>query len=69
MNHSHLKNCRVVGNWESLLHLLPQNAIVAEVGVDTGKSSRKILQITHPKELHLIDINFGAPVHKIFPLK
>jgi len=52
----HVRNCVVMPSWESLLHRLPKNATVAEVGVDSGKSSRKILDITQPQRLHLIDI-------------
>lgn len=38
-----------------LLTLLPPNGIVAEVGVDQGDYSEKILTLNHPKRLHLID--------------
>ena len=38
-----------------LLHGLPKNAICAEIGIFKGDYSRKIMQICHPKMLHLID--------------
>lgn len=69
LSDAHLHSCRVVPNWESLLHLLPKNAVVAEVGVDTGRSSEKILRITRPEKLHLIDVRFGAAVHTLFSVE
>ena len=35
---------------------MPKNAIVAELGIDTGDFSKKIMTITNPKKLYLIDI-------------
>ncbi|MCA9770371.1 class I SAM-dependent methyltransferase [Candidatus Dependentiae bacterium] len=40
---------------EDLLHQLPKNGIVAEVGVQEGRLSEKILRICNPKKLYLID--------------
>jgi hypothetical protein len=37
------------------LQLLPKDAIGAEIGVWRGEFSRRILEIVHPQELHLID--------------
>jgi len=38
-----------------LLSHMPKGAIAAEIGVWEGKFSQKILTITQPRELHLID--------------
>jgi len=38
-----------------LLHLLPKGGVAAEVGVYRGGFSAEILQITQPRELHLVD--------------
>jgi hypothetical protein len=40
---------------ETLIASLPKNGIVAEIGVDNGDFSKKILELSEPKELHLID--------------
>jgi len=41
---------------EDFLKHLPKNAITAEIGVFKGQFSKHILEITKPKELHLIDV-------------
>jgi hypothetical protein len=51
----HIKNLRVVTTRFQLLMLLPSNGIVAEVGVDEGNYSQKILALNKPRKLHLID--------------
>jgi hypothetical protein len=38
-----------------MLDLLPKNGVCAEIGVDQGKYSKRILKRTNPKKLHLID--------------
>lgn len=43
-----------IGRRQLLKHL-PKNAICAEIGVWKGEFSRKILSVTRPKMLHLID--------------
>lgn len=55
LNQIHIKNLRILENREKLLELLPKNAIVAELGVDTGDFSRLIIKKTNPKKIHLID--------------
>ena len=37
---------------------MPKNAVVVEVGTQTGNFAEKILEITQVKELHLIDISY-----------
>ena len=39
-----------------LLKLMPENAVVAELGVESGIYAERIRQITKPRELHLIDV-------------
>ncbi|HTI89934.1 MAG TPA: class I SAM-dependent methyltransferase [Puia sp.] len=51
----HLKNCQVVANRETILHKMKKGGITAEVGVQEGNFSKLILEICHPRELHLID--------------
>lgn len=42
-------------NRETLLQLLPKNAVICEIGVAEGNFSQKILDHTQPQKLHLID--------------
>lgn len=51
----HIENTKLVPNRTVLLEYFPKNAEVAEVGVDEGRYSEKILNITAPRVLHLID--------------
>ena len=51
----HIKDLKVILNRENLLKLLPKKGVVAEIGVDLGDFSERILWITKPKRLHLID--------------
>lgn len=51
----HIANLRVMLNRDALLESLPAGAVVAEVGVDHGDFSSRILEITRPARLHLID--------------
>jgi len=51
----HIENLKVLSNREVLLELLPKNGIVAEIGVNKGEFSQKILKINKPQQLHLVD--------------
>jgi hypothetical protein len=51
----HIENTKLVPNRTILLKHFPKNAVVAEVGVDEGRYSEKILAIAAPRVLHLID--------------
>lgn len=55
----HVQNCRIVIGRETFLKdHLPKCGIVAEVGTQYGYFAQKIIEISEPKELHLIDITF-----------
>lgn len=51
-----LANAKVLANRFDLLDLMPQNGIVAELGVDKGGFSEAIIKRTQPQRLHLVDI-------------
>lgn len=53
----HLENCRILPDRESALCRMKVGGICAEVGVETGKFSKSILEICRPSKLHLIDLN------------
>lgn len=52
----HIQNCRLILNRDALLEEMKNGAIVAEIGVDEGEFSEKILNKTKPAVLHLVDI-------------
>lgn len=56
LQEKHIRNLKVVVDRSTLLGLLPANAIVAELGVDHGDFSAKILSIAKPQKLHLVDV-------------
>lgn len=45
----------VLNSRDGMLEILPKGGVVAEIGVADGDFSRKILDLTQPRELHLID--------------
>lgn len=51
----YIKNTKLVPNRTALLEHFPKNAVVAEIGVAEGSYAEKILSITRPRILHLID--------------
>ncbi|MEP1356263.1 MAG: class I SAM-dependent methyltransferase [Tateyamaria sp.] len=51
----HVKDCKVVSCRNELLRLMPKGA-AAELGVDQGDFSQRILDIAEPEVLHLVDI-------------
>jgi hypothetical protein len=56
----HVQNCRVVPDRFGLLTAcLPTNSICCEVGTDSGTFAKKIVELSNPSELHLIDISFN----------
>ena len=52
----HILNAILLQDRTSLLQILPQQAICAEIGVASGDYSKKIYDITNPTKLHLIDM-------------
>lgn len=56
----HIKSLRVLTDREELLQILPRACVVAELGVNKGEFSRRILEVTEPAKLHLIDA-WGNP--------
>ena len=55
LNRINVKNCKVVATREQLLENLPKHSICAEIGVNKGSFSSKILDYCSPKKLYLID--------------
>jgi predicted O-methyltransferase YrrM len=55
----HLENCRVLPDRQALLARMKPGGVVAEVGVETGRFSRMILETCQPTALHLIDIDLA----------
>lgn len=51
----HIRNLRILTDREAFLAVLPKHSYVAEIGVARGDFSKRILEITKPKKLHLID--------------
>ena len=51
----HTLNGTILANREHLLEVLPKQGVVAEIGVDSGFFTEKIISITNPDKLHLID--------------
>ncbi len=60
LQNCHVKNCRLVESRIKILEYLPKNSVVAEVGTQYGRFAEKILAITQPQKLHLIDGNLEA---------
>jgi hypothetical protein len=57
-------NLRVLKDRDQLLKLMPKNGIVAELGVDKGVFSKRILELCEPQKLHLIDVWDSERYHK-----
>jgi len=55
LDQKNIKNLKVVLNREIMLKFLPKNGIIAELGVDNGDFSNKIISFTQPKKIYLID--------------
>lgn len=51
-----INNAKLLLHREDLLKLMPKNSVVAELGVDQGGFSEKILNICQPEKLHLVDV-------------
>lgn len=51
-----MANTRLLPTREALIEALPKGGIIAEVGVDMGDFSQKILTISNPIHFHLVDL-------------
>jgi len=56
IQNDHVEGAKLIANRHELLKLMPNNGIVAELGVDKGLFSQQIVEICNPRKLHLIDI-------------
>lgn len=56
VSYPRIENARLLATREQLLSFLPTNGIVAELGVDRGGFSQKILEVNQPSKLHLVDV-------------
>ena len=56
IKNKHTKNGIILPAREDLLKLLTKKGVIAEIGVDEGLFTEKIISITKPKKMHLIDI-------------
>ena len=52
----HIANCELLLDRQALLERLPSGAVVAEIGVDRGAFSRRILDTAAPAQLTLVDV-------------
>ena len=55
LEEKHISNAKLILTREKLLELLPKGGTVAELGVDNGDFSQKILSINQPEKLYLVD--------------
>ena len=51
----HIQNLCVLIDRDALLSVLPKHSVVAEIGVARGDFAERILSVSKPTELHLID--------------
>ena len=59
LDYEHLQGCEILPDRFEILKRLPRHGRVAEVGVDRGDFSVRILETAMPSELKLIDIDTG----------
>jgi predicted O-methyltransferase YrrM len=55
-----IEDCRFCASRLHMLHLLPQEAIVAELGTQTGAFAREIVARARPRELHVVDRDYSV---------
>ena len=56
VRHETIANTKLLINRKQLLDLMPKGAVVAELGVDQGEFSEKIIEYTAPSKLVLVDL-------------
>jgi hypothetical protein len=59
----HVANLKVTHSRDAFLDCLPKRGKVAEIGVASGDFSRRIIDITQPTQLHLIDVWHTSRYH------
>lgn len=52
----HIERCRLLLDRQQLLEQLPTGGVCAEIGVDQGDFTARILATCRPKRLHLVDL-------------
>ena len=52
---NHVQHCKVLADRLDMLDLLPQNAVIAELGVEEGLFSKEILARCFPTQFMLVD--------------
>lgn len=55
-NWTHVSETKLLPTREDLLTLLPKNKVVAEIGVDEGDFTKKIIAVTRPSKIEIIDV-------------
>lgn len=60
----YIANLKVVTDNNTLLNAMPRGATIAEIGAGKGDLSSRILSITNPQKLHLIDKWLNGGYHK-----
>lgn len=63
LQQQHIANLKVLPDREEMLNRFPKNAVCAEIGVNRGEFSEKILSVTRPLKFHLIDAWAEARYH------
>lgn len=59
LNDIHVEHCRFFPNRRRMLHALPKNGVVAEIGTHVGTFAQSIREICVPRKMHLIDNDFS----------
>ena len=52
----HIDSTKILVDRLHLLELLPKDSVIAEIGVDKGDFSRKIIDTCNPQTIHLVDM-------------
>lgn len=55
-----ITECRFLPSRQEMLSAIPRGGVVAEVGTNRGDFARLILERSVPRELHLVDVDFGS---------
>lgn len=64
----HIRKAKILLNRDELLAQMPKGGVVAEIGVNEGEFSERILEVSNPGKLHLIDA-WGDPTRYTDELK